>query len=247
MIITYSNYAAKKAEQTKDRVVRIKKTLQTSTPLVVVGILFLSGCRCVDKPKNISLAHRQVMQYYESGCFIEEVRTTVEHATRHFTENAQSPQEAVIFDVDFTALYYYKEMKSVQFGFFQPLFHQWIVAANAPAVPHVLSLYKHFQKLGYTIIFITERQPDEFDATERNLKDVGFTGYERLIIRSEEQCTIPYITYKGCIRATLAAQGYKIIASVSDQEQDFIGGNVGFAIKIPNYLFGLKYLSELPS
>jgi len=226
---------------------QIKTISQTGARWSFIATLLLAGCRCVEPPKNISLAHREVMHYYESGCFAEELRTIVQHTKRQFTQPTADPKEIIIFDVDFTALNYYEHMKSIQFGYVANLFHQWIMAADAPAMPSMLALYTHFKELGYTIFFITERQPDEFEATQENLKRAGFEGYERLIIRSEEQCAIPYITYKGCIRAGLVAQGYKIIASASDQEQDFIGDNIGFPIRIPNYLFSLAYILENPS
>lgn len=210
-------------------------------------LLLLSGCTCFEKPRNISLAHKEVITYYDSGCFAREVGRVVDHAINQLSLRARSSKQAVIFDVDFTILDYYEQMKAIQFGYVKELFHQWILESNAPLMPHVKRLYDHCRALGYTIIFITERQPDEYEATRINLERVGCNDYARLIIRSEELCRIPYITYKGCMRKGLEEEGYEVVASVSDQEQDFMGENVGLPVKIPNYLYALRYLQDTPS
>ncbi len=210
-------------------------------------IAVLAGCRCVEKPRNISLAHKEVITYYESGCFAREVGAVVDHGIRSIRAPAVSPRQVVIFDVDFTILDYFEYMKSIQFGYIPKLFHEWVLRADAPPMPHVKRLYDHCRALGYSIIFITERQPDEYEPTQKNLERVGCGIYDRLIIRSEALCQIPYITYKGCMRKGLEDEGYEVIASVSDQDQDFIGENVGLPVKIPNYLYALRYLQDAPS
>ncbi len=45
--------------------------------------------------------------------------------------------------------------------------------------------------------------------------------------------------FKNDARRALAAQGLRVVLSLSDQAVDLSGEHVGFAVKLPNYMYTL--------
>ena len=75
------------------------------------------------------------------------------------------------------------------------------------------------------------------EATRRNLIEQGYTKFDTLIVRSEAERNLSAASFKLQKRNELVKNGYDIIASVGDQQSDFEGGNTGYEIKLPNYLY----------
>jgi acid phosphatase len=191
-----------------------------------------------NQPENITLAHKKVMDYYENGCFEQELTNTVKQAKHIFDKPAQdNNKEVIIWDIDETALSEYCNVKAIQFGYVPKLSHEWIMKASAPAIPATKKLYQYLLKKGYRMIFLTGRHHNEYEATEKNLKKEGFTGYDRLIVRSREDKGLTAEEYKSRERAKLAEEGYTIVGSIGDQWSDLAGDNIGMAVKIPNYMY----------
>lgn len=55
--------------------------------------------------------------------------------------------------------------------------------AKDPALPASLTLYKEIQQLGFKIFLLTGRSEAQRNATETNLKQAGYSSWERLILR----------------------------------------------------------------
>jgi len=55
--------------------------------------------------------------------------------------------------------------------------------ANAPALPETQRLYKRLQELGIKPVILTGRREDKRESTAKNLADVGYTGYEKLLLK----------------------------------------------------------------
>ena len=98
-------------------------------------------------------------------------------------------------------------------------------------------LYHWCLKNNIKVVFITGRQPDVYEATEKNLKEQGSTEYEKLITRSERTSKMSAIIFKNYERGILADQGYNIVLCVRDQWSDLEGDNLGLPVKLPNYLY----------
>lgn len=62
-------------------------------------------------------------------------------------------------------------------------FSEWVEQGTAPAFDASLRLYNALKKLGFTIILLTGRDEDQRSSTETNLRDAGYSGWERLLLR----------------------------------------------------------------
>lgn len=58
-----------------------------------------------------------------------------------------------------------------------------MVEATAPAIPGSLKLYKKLLKLGLKIVFLTGSEEIYMEARVKNLKAVGYTTWEKLIMK----------------------------------------------------------------
>ena len=62
-------------------------------------------------------------------------------------------------------------------------FNEWEAKGIAPAVPANLDLYKKLVNLGFKIVFLTGRSETYRNITIENLKNVGYTTWEKLILK----------------------------------------------------------------
>jgi acid phosphatase len=202
----------------------------------IIILVLLVGCE--RKPQNLSLAKDEVERYYEYGNFESDVKLAVDQAIEYFYPRVCCGAEsAVVFDIDDTLLWSYHEMKKTQFGFIPKLFHEWILKAEAPVVPHVKRLYNFFVERGCQMILLTGRRFDERDATIQNLQRAGFNKIDLLITRGEDELKLTALEYKSKHRRELEEQGYTIIATIGDQYSDLEGGYAYYKVKIPNYTY----------
>ncbi len=204
--------------------------------ILFLGLFVLVGCD--RKPKNLTLAKEEVERYYENGFFESDVKLVVDQAIEYFYPRVCcNPQSAVVFDIDDTLLWSYYDMKKIQFGFVPPLYHEWVMRAHSPVVPHVKRLYDFFVERGCKIILLTGRRNDEREATLRNLTAAGYKKVDLLITRNDDERKLTALEYKSKHRQELEEQGYNIVASVGDQYSDLEGGYTEYKVKIPNYTY----------
>ncbi|EOA17295.1 hypothetical protein CARUB_v10005568mg [Capsella rubella] len=91
-----------------------------------------------------------------------------------------------VFDIDETLLTnidYYKAHGYGSEPYDSNSFSEWVLQGTAPAFDASLKLYNALQKLGFTIILLTGRDEDQRSFTETNLRDAGYSGWERLLLR----------------------------------------------------------------
>lgn len=62
-------------------------------------------------------------------------------------------------------------------------FYEWVESAKVPALPAVLRLYKHLIDKKVKIVFLTGSSGAYTKAREDNLKSVGYTTWDKLILR----------------------------------------------------------------
>ena len=158
----------------------------------------------------------------------------------HSADKAERP--AIVFDVDETALTSVPRGCEVGFKSIPELEHLWVVSASAPAIPGVLRLFRWIQenRPEVKIFFLSGRREKEYHATQFNLKREGFSHYERLIVREENDLFANMALYKLEQRRELEEQGYTIVATIGDQWSDFDGGHTGYMVKLPNYLYTIE-------
>jgi len=189
---------------------------------------------------NLSLAKERIEAYYECGQYDRDMDAIVNQVISHFSKISPENNAAVVFDIDDTVLSSYCDEKSISFGYIPEFAHEWVMRADAPAIAQSKKLYDYLVKHGFHVIFLTGRKLDEYDATLKNLREQGFSTFDKLIVRSPAEEQLSAQEYKTAHRSQLTKEGYHIVGSVGDQWSDLEGGNVGYKVKLPNYRYLLR-------
>ncbi|MTV28396.1 hypothetical protein FTX61_23845, partial [Nitriliruptoraceae bacterium ZYF776] len=131
----------------------------------------------------------------------------------------------------------YYARDTVQFGaipYNSTAFNEWVDEALAPPIPGSLKLYKGLVKLGFKIVFITGTHDTHTERRAENLKNAGYTTWEKLILKGNGDGH----DYKPNKRKELEAAGYKIRGNMGDQWSDLLGSNPGDrTFKLPDPMY----------
>ncbi|MDR3646803.1 MAG: HAD family acid phosphatase [Candidatus Babeliales bacterium] len=189
-----------------------------------------------DATKEFKKKLQNLASYYEQGDYEKELQAICKSSL----SNLYNPDNnsVIIFDIDETALTDYYFFKSQNFDWTIEDAFQFRKSSTSAAIKPVFDFYTAVRNLGFKVIFITSRRSTLQEATEKNLQKEGYTDYEQLILLPIElfNAGVKHEEWKAEKRAELA-QKYNIVASISDSDKDFEGGNTGFKIKLPNYLY----------
>ena len=208
----------------------MKKIFLILIPFVIIG------CSSTDIV-NLDVAKKHVQNYYENGQYNSEMTKIIDDTINKLNEVEPGENPLVIFDVDETALSNYEHTKELGFGFKWDLWHEWMLEADADAIPQTKRLYDWLIENDINVVFLTGRQHDVYDATLKNLKEVGFIKFDTLITRSPKTSKMSAFIFKNSERKILTEKGYSIIATIGDQVSDIEGKNTGLKVKLPNYLY----------
>ncbi|GKE25722.1 acid phosphatase, class B-like protein [Tanacetum coccineum] len=116
------------------------------------------------------------------------------------------------------------------------LFNAWVEEAAAPAIPGALKLYKQLLKLGFKIVFLTGTEEAYAEARTKNMMDVGYTTWEKLIYKGVSDGS--GVVYKSAKRKALEEGGYRIRGNMGDQWSDLLGSNPGDRVfKVPDPMY----------
>ena len=207
---------------------------------ILFGIIILSGCASTDptiQVMNLDAAKNAVQAYYESGKFDQECAKIIDDAIDQIDEIKLTGNSVVVFDIDETALSNYEYTKEIGFGYVYKLWDEWQQKGIASAIKDTKRFFDYLLSKKIHVIFITGRYAEVVEATKRNLIEQGYTKFDTLIIRSESERKIATTEWKATKREELVSRGYNIIACIGDQWSDLVGGNTGYKIKLPNYLY----------
>ncbi|KAF8093043.1 hypothetical protein N665_0392s0016 [Sinapis alba] len=187
---------------------------------------------------------RYVEVYMLAGQYDRDVQLIVEQIRVYLNEIVLpgDGMDAWIFDVDdtcFSNLFYYR-FKRYGCDPYDPTgFRSWAMKGESPAIQPVLELFNELIETGFKVILVTGRDEETLgQATLANLHNQGFTGYERLIMRTAENKKHSATIYKTTIRKQMMEEGYRIWGNVGDQWSDLQGeysGNRTF--KLPNPMY----------
>lgn len=216
------------------------KSKNITSLIIIISVLLISNsCSSSENfiLENLDTSKKIVQNYYESGQFDKECKAIIDDAVERINELQLNDKPAVVFDIDETALSNYIHTKEIGFGFVMDLWHQWLIKADAPAIPQTKRFYDWLISKNINVIFVTGRYQEVKEATRNNLFEQGYTKYDTLIVRRPDERKIPAAEFKALKRDELVKKGYKIIASIGDQWSDLVGGNAGIKIKLPNYLY----------
>lgn len=200
-------------------------------------IFSLLQISCSPALVNLDTAKDEVAKYYETGHYEEELTKIINDAKEKFSKIDLTPNDAVVFDIDETALDNYSAIKKIGYGYEKKYWDDWLEKAEAPAIAKVKELYDFLLNKGFKIIFITGKKDYQYNATLKNMKSAGYNEFDTIITRNKDEYKIKSAEYKTKKRKDLTKKGYNIVGCVGDQLTDCIGENCGIIVKLPNYLY----------
>ncbi|CAL0326033.1 unnamed protein product [Lupinus luteus] len=149
-----------------------------------------------------------------------------------------------VFDIDETLLSnieYYADRGFGTIPHNATDFNKWIEKGKLPALPHSLKLYNKLLALDIKIAIITERPETQHKITVKNLWNVGYRKYAKIIFKDTKKEIYKgktTLVYKLAERKKLEKEGFKIIGNIGDQWSDILGTSTAVrSFKLPNPLF----------
>jgi acid phosphatase len=150
----------------------------------------------------------------------------------------------VVFDIDETSLSNWEVIKANDFGFINgpcdnlpsgPCgWTTWDLSAQSTVIQPTMDVFTTAKDRGVATFFITGRSESQRAATERNLRAVGYTGYDGLYMEPVGSHFVSAADFKAPQRAQIEQQGYTIIANLGDQPSDLAGGSSERTYQLPN-------------
>jgi len=236
----------------------VARFLWASATAATLVILTAAGARtaeCPDMPEpqiptastplNIDAVKSQ-LRTYRQFVYMTDLARTFAIARAYVERRAGEVQKpAVVLDIDETSVSNWRAIDLDDFGFidkgkctedpgFACGFSEWVGMAKAPAIEPALGLYNAAQGKGVAMFFITGRRDSQRDVTVKNLTDVGYRNWERLLTRPDGDTNPSIVPFKSSERAKIAQDGYRIIATIGDQDSDLAGGSADCGFKVPN-------------
>ena len=217
-----------------------------------VGVGYASGegqsvfVASPSQPTNVGDAIAAAAAYHESGAYHKDIDLVTGQAAAWIAERAAAVQKpAVVFDIDETALANWEVIKRDNFG--RPVaggcdltldgpcgWAAWDQLAADPAIAPTLEVFKAAMTAKVAVFFITGRPEDQRAATERNLREVGYEGFEKVYMVPPGGKYASAADFKTPVRAGIEASGYRIIANIGDQPSDLLGGYSERIFLLPN-------------
>jgi predicted secreted acid phosphatase len=204
--------------------------------LVTVGILR------ADEPANLYTLKQQVSTYVATGEYGKNVAQVAAEANSYLTRRIprgiprsakHATKLAIVFDIDETTLSNLRHIQSNDYAYLPKVWNAWVNEGQATAIFPVQAVYNTAVNGKIDIFFITGRAPESATATERNLREVGYETWTRIIYKPADFAESTR-AFKIDSRRKLAAEGYLIIANIGDQASDLYGGYAEKTFKLPN-------------
>lgn len=207
-----------------------------------LALVFATGAVTADEPTNLSTAKQRVGAYVASGEYGREVVKVAAAANKYLIRRIprgipkyakNSHKLAVVFDIDETTLSNARHIQANDYGYLPKVWEAWVAEGQATAIFPVQAVYNTAVNAKVDVFFITGRSPDGAAATERNLRQVGYETWTRIIYKPADFAE-PTRGFKIDARRKLAAEGYLIILNIGDQNSDLVGGYAEKLFKLPN-------------
>lgn len=193
------------------------------------------------EPENLHTAKQRAVFYHDSGEYDVDREIVVQEAVSFLSARIKENNElsepgklAVVLDIDETSLSNYENLLKIDFAFVADLLVPEIKKAKDPAIAPTLRLYQYAKDNGASIFFITGRDENLRAATEKNLKEQGFTEWIKLYMKPMDYDNKSVIPYKSGARKEIQNEGYQIVVNLGDQWSDLAGGYSERVFKLPN-------------
>ena len=206
--------------------------------LIVLAVLPMPGCATrLREPANLGLHKQELVRYVKSGQYEQDLAIVAEKADTWIEERVQrrkaNERLAVVFDLDETLFFNWPQISSNDFGYVPQEWDKWVGAAAAPVIKPVYEVYLTALRHDVEVFFITGRPEYQRADTEENLRRIGCTGYDALILASKSG-KVSAAAFKTAERARLTAEGRVIVCNIGDQLSDLAGGFSERTFKLPN-------------
>lgn len=218
-------------------------TAMLQRPLVFgLALLIAAGSLTAAEPPNLYTLKQQVSAYVATGEYGKNVAQVASEANKYLLRRIprgiprnvkHATKLAVVFDIDETTLSNLRHIQANDYGYIPKVWNAWVAEGQCTAIYPVQAVYNTAINAKVDVFFITGRTPDSAAVTERNLREVGYENWTRIIYKPAEfsQGTR---AFKIDARRQLAAEGYLIIANIGDQASDLAGGYGEQTFKLPN-------------
>jgi predicted secreted acid phosphatase len=198
------------------------------------------------QPLNLGQLKVQLRDYRYCGAYDADFAARIAEAIGYLKQHgSDEPNPAVVLDIDETSLSNWQEIEQDDFGYIPggPCTLDagigcgdaaWELRAEATALEPTLELFNVARSMKIPVFFITGRR-DKAElraATIKNLKTVGYDGWQDLIMRPLDSQG-PVAPYKSAEREKIE-KTYKIILNVGDQQSDLDGGFAKKTVRVPN-------------
>jgi predicted secreted acid phosphatase len=224
------------------------KALRVVVILVVLGPA-TGGCgaaRSSSSVANLFDVQRQVEQYISSGRYEADFAKVAGQALAYVERRATVARPAIVLDIDETSLSNWPAYKANGWGRIVagecsldpgPCgIRAWQASGQAKALAPTLALVTRAKALGVAVFFISARPPTLREATERNLREQGYS-WDEVIVLPEGASFRSAADFKAPERKKIAERGFTILLSMGDQESDLAGGYAERTFKLPNPVY----------
>jgi predicted secreted acid phosphatase len=207
-----------------------------------LAVLVAFGTLRADEPLNLYTAKQQVTAYVALGEYGKNVAQVAANANKYLVRRIprgiprtvkHATKLAIVFDIDETTLSNLRHIQANDYGYLPKVWNAWVNEGQATAIYPVQAVYNTALNGKIDIFFITGRTPESAAATERNLREVGYETWTRIIYKPQDFAESTK-AFKIDARRKLAAEGYLIIANIGDQASDLAGGFAEETFKLPN-------------
>jgi acid phosphatase len=190
---------------------------------------------------NLGLVKHRIRLYHDSGQWAEDISTVAAQAVQYLKAQPRRQEPlAVVIDIDETALSKYEQMNGADFAFLPSFFQEWYVAEKSVAQQPILDFYRAAVQAGCAVFFISGRREMFRSATESNLRKAGYTSWQAVILRPNDDDSPSVIPYKTQARKKIVEDGYAIVVNIGDQYSDLEGGYAEGKFKISNPAYYIR-------
>jgi len=211
----------------------------------LVFSLFSATVLVAKEPPNLAEAKASIIKYHDSGEYERDIEKVIADAMRYLKLCLEKgipkgKKPAIILDVDETSLSNYADMLEMNFGGTNQQVQEAEMKGTDRGIKPTLKLYRFAKDNKVAVFFITGRKEVERTATIKNLQQVGYQGWDGLIMRDAEHDHDSAVLYKSAAREKIEKQGYNILLNVGDQQSDLKGPHSGKRFKLPGPFYLIK-------
>jgi len=198
---------------------------------------------------NLWEAERLVDTYVRDGRYDADVARIVGEARAWLEERAPAvAKPAIVLDIDETSLSNWPayrlngwcrvvrgpcDLEKGPCGL-----RAWQALGRSPALEPTLALVRRARELGVAVFFVSGRPPSMQAATERNLRERGYSWTQVLLLPAGRKFASA-VDFKAPERRQITERGYTVVFSMGDQDSDLAGGYAERTFKLPNPVYRL--------